>query len=98
MLIEAVHRDPEFYPEPSVFRPERFLDKPPSPFTFLPFGGGVRRCLGAAFSDYESKIFLATLLRRAELALVHKAPDRRVRRNITMGPGRGVPMRVIGLR
>lgn len=95
VLIEGLHRDPEFYPDPGQFRPERFLNATPSPFTFAPFGGGVRRCLGAAFSDYETKIFLATLLRHTELALTRTRAEPRVRRNITMGPKHGVPMRVV---
>jgi cytochrome P450 len=94
MLIEALHHDPELYPEPERFRPERFLERKYLPHEFIPFGGGVRRCLGAAFSDYETKIMLATLLRRVELALVDAQPEPRVRRNITMGPKHGVPMRV----
>jgi cytochrome P450 family 110 len=98
VLIEALHRDPQLYPEPERFRPERFLERKYLPHEFLPFGGGVRRCLGAAFSDYETKIMLATLLRRVELRLRDARPEPRVRRNITMGPKRGVPMRVERLR
>jgi cytochrome P450 len=94
VLIEALHHDPALYPEPERFRPERFLERKYLAHEFVPFGGGVRRCLGAAFSDYETKIMLATLLRRVELTLRDERPEPRVRRNITMGPKRGVPMRV----
>jgi cytochrome P450 len=98
VLIEALHHDPALYPEPERFRPQRFLAQRPSPFEYLPFGGGVRRCLGAAFSDYETKIFLATLLRRTRLSLTRSGHEPRVRRNITMGPKYGVPLRVEQLR
>jgi cytochrome P450 len=98
VLIEALHHDPVLYPEPARFRPERFLERKFAPHEYAPFGGGVRRCLGAAFSDYETKILLATILRRVDLTLVDTRPERRVRRNITMGPARGVPLRVLGLR
>jgi cytochrome P450 len=97
-LIEALHHDPKLYPEPDRFRPERFLERKYLPHEFLPFGGGVRRCLGAAFSDYETKIMLATLLARVELSLSRPGAEPRVRRNITMGPRDGVPMRVDRLR
>lgn len=98
VLIEGVHLDPTLYPDPLRFRPERFLERKYAAHEFMPFGGGVRRCIGAAFSDMETKIMLATLVRRADLALVSQRPERRVRRNITMGPQHGVPMRVQHLR
>ena len=94
VLIEGIHRDPSIYPDPSRFRPERFLERRPAPTEFLPFGGGHRRCLGAAFSEHEARIFLATLLTRVELEVVSPTPSRRVRRNVTMGPDDGVPLRV----
>jgi len=96
VAIEAIHRDPAIYPDPDTFRPERFLEKKPGPFEFLPFGGGHRRCIGAAFSDHEARVVLATLVDR--LDLVPLAEDRRVRRNITMGPRLGVPVRVVERR
>jgi cytochrome P450 family 110 len=98
VLIEALHHDPSLYPDPARFRPERFLERRFAPHEYAPFGGGVRRCLGAAFSDYETKILLAALLRTCELELTRAAPEPRVRRNITMGPKHGVPLRVVGLR
>jgi len=94
VLIEGIHRDPAIYPDPSTFRPDRFLEKKLSPTEFLPFGGGHRRCLGAALSEHEGRIFLATLLSRVELDTVSPTPSKRVRRNVTMGPDDGVPLRV----
>jgi cytochrome P450 len=94
VLIEALHHDPEIYPEPARFRPERFLERKHAAYEYVPFGGGARRCLGAAFSDYETKILLSTILRRVSLRLRRTQPDPRVRRNITLGPKHGVPMRV----
>lgn len=98
VLIEGIHRDPTLYPEPGVYRPERFLERRFAPTEFLPFGGGNRRCLGAAFSEHEGRIFLATLLDRVELATASPRPSRRVRRNVTMGPDDGVPLVVGALR
>jgi cytochrome P450 len=94
----AIHADPSLYPEPDAFRPERFLGKKPSPFELLPFGGGHRRCIGAAFSDYEMRVVLATLLTELDLELESAREEPAVRRNITVGPARGVPMRVVGRR
>ncbi|MGZ4270050.1 MAG: cytochrome P450 [Solirubrobacteraceae bacterium] len=85
-----VHHDPAIYPDPYAFRPERFLDQAPGTYTFLPFGGGRRRCIGAAFATAEMKVVLRTLLEAADL---RDAGDGRLelsrRRNITLSPGRG---------
>jgi cytochrome P450 len=98
VLIEALHHDPELYPEPATFRPARFLERSYAPYEYAPFGGGVRRCLGAAFTDYESKILLATLLDRVTFELEDSRPEPRARRNATMGPKHGVPLRVLAVR
>jgi cytochrome P450 family 110 len=94
IAIELIHKDPVIYPDPDEFFPARFLEKKPGPFEFLPFGGGSRRCIGAAFSDYEARVVLGTLVATVDLTVLGE--DERVRRNITMGPKRGVPVRVIG--
>jgi cytochrome P450 len=92
--ISALMSDESLYPQAHRFRPERFLERKYGPGEFPPFGGGHRRCLGAAFAEMELAIVLATLLRDWELALADDAPEKGVRRNITMGPERGVRVRV----
>jgi hypothetical protein len=83
-----VHHDPELYEDPYAMRPERFLDEPPGTYTWIPFGGGRRRCLGASFAIQEMKIVLAAALRRFELAPAG-APETTRRRSITFSPSRG---------
>mgnify|MGYP002382130754 CR=1 FL=1 len=94
VIVEALHKLPSLYPEPERFLPERFLQRRYAPHEFVPFGGGVRRCLGAAFSDYETRIFLAEFVQRVDVVLARGHADPRVRRNIVMGPRDGVPVRV----
>jgi cytochrome P450 len=85
-----VHHDPAIYPDPYAFRPERWLEQTPGTYTFLPFGGGRRRCIGAAFATSEMQVVLRALLQAADL---QAAGDGHVeltrRRNITLSPGRG---------
>lgn len=87
-----VHHRPELYPEPSRFRPERFLERKFSPFEYLPFGGGNRRCIGAAFAMYEMKIVLGVALSAWQFRLLDERPPRPERRNVTLGPAGGVPV------
>ncbi|MEH2171816.1 cytochrome P450 [Nostoc sp.] len=90
--IYLAHRRAETYPEPEQFRPERFLNQKFSPYEYLPFGGGYRGCIGAAFSMYELKLVTAIILSRFELSLTDKRPVHPVRRGITIVPSGGVKM------
>lgn len=84
-----IHRRVDLWPEPEAFSPDRFLDTRPAPGTWLPFGGGVRRCVGAAFAEQEARLVLGAVARRFELAA---SPARREwvgRRGIVLVPGRG---------
>lgn len=90
--VILVHNREDLYPEPTRFRPSRFLDRKFTPFEHIPFGVGPRRCIGAAFALYEMKIVLATLLRSHRLRLVSSAPVSPERRGMTMGPKGGIPM------
>ncbi len=86
-----IHERPDIYPEPQQFRPERFIERKFSPFEYLPFGGGNRRCIGAAFATYEAKIILADILRRYEVGLTRPWAEPAVeRRSLTLGPKGGV--------
>lgn len=87
-----VHRRADIYPEPERFRPERFLEHSYTPFQYFPFGGGARRCLGAAFALYEMKIALATILTGPALRLLDPRPSQAGVRNTTVGPRDGIPM------
>jgi len=84
--VYLAHRNPEVYPEPDRFRPERFLDNPPGTYTWIPFGGGVRRCLGASFAQFEMAVVLRELVRRHEIRPARRRPERVFRRAITETP------------
>ena len=87
--IYLVHRRPDVYPDPYSFRPERFLDSPPETYTWLPFGGGVRRCIGARFAQYEMRVVLQAVVQRLRLEAAEPGPEAVRRRSIVLAPARG---------
>ena len=87
--IWLAHTRPDVYPDPYAFRPERFLEHPPSTYTWIPYGGGVRRCLGAAFAELEMRVVLGVILRRFDLRAASRRAERVARRNVTFSPRHG---------
>ncbi|WP_433729267.1 cytochrome P450 [Nocardia sp. CA-129566] len=99
VAIPLLHSDPAVWSDPQRFRPERFLDRKYRPFEFAPFGGGHRRCVGAALADYELRIALATVLGRVRLRLTPRYARGRaplsVPHNIATGPHRSIPFEIV---
>ncbi len=89
------HHNPDIYTEPELFSPERFLERTYTPFEYMPFGGGHRRCIGAAFASYEMAIVLGTILNRFDIELVETKPVVPKRRSVTIGPSSNVPIRIL---
>ncbi|MGN6664111.1 MAG: cytochrome P450 [Solirubrobacterales bacterium] len=87
--IAALHHREDLFPEPEEFRPERFLDGKADNYAWIPFGGGVRRCIGAAFAEYEMRTILREFVQRAELRPAGAEPERVKVRNITLAPAKG---------
>jgi cytochrome P450 len=87
-IIGLHHRD-DVYPRPQEYRPERFLNRKPGTYTWIPFGGGIRRCLGATLAMAEQRVVLEAIARRTDLTAADSAPEPPRMRNVTMIPGRG---------
>ncbi|MBS1880033.1 MAG: cytochrome P450 [Actinobacteria bacterium] len=90
--IWLTHTRGDLYPEPFAFRPERWLEGKPDSYAWIPFGGGVRRCLGATFAEFEMRIVLRQVLGRCDLRKASPAPEQTGRRNITLSPKDGTPV------
>jgi cytochrome P450 len=89
--IYLTHTRSDLYANPYAFLPERFLDGGTETYSWIPFGGGTRRCIGGAFAQLEMRVVLATILRRADLRPATELPQRMVRRNVTLSPREGTP-------
>jgi cytochrome P450 len=87
--IAALHYREDLFPDPDEFRPERFLDAKVDNYAWIPFGGGIRRCIGAAFAEYEMRTILREFVERAELQAIDPQPEKVRVRNITLAPARG---------
>jgi cytochrome P450 family 135 len=87
--ILAIHHREDLYPQPFEFRPERFQEGQGEGYAWIPFGGGVRRCIGAAFAQYEMRIVLDAIFQRAELRAADPRPEAMRPRNITLSPAGG---------
>ena len=90
--IYLTHQREDLFPNAQQFRPERFLEQQFSPYEFMPFGGGARRCIGEALAQFELKIAIATILTRYELALASNQAEKPQRRGVTLAPNNGVPL------
>ena len=91
--IWLTHTRAEEYPEPYAFRPERFLEQSPTTYGWVPFGGGIRRCLGAAFAEMEMRVVLDAVLQRRALSPASTHAERVTRRNVTFSPRNGTLVR-----
>ena len=100
VAICLVHENPDLYPDPFEFNPDRWNDQPLKPHEFMPFGGGVRRCIGAPLALLEMKIVVATWVKSFMFELPDDVPkfEPVYRRNITMAPKTGIPLVVRGRR
>ena len=94
--IYLTHQREDIYPQPKQFKPERFIDRQYSPYEYLPFGGGNRRCLGYAFALFEMKLVLATIMSQTNLKLISDRLPKSGRRGFTFSPEGGVKFKVVG--
>jgi cytochrome P450 family 135 len=96
--IALLHHRPDVYPDPFAFRPERFLGVKPGTYTWVPFGGGIRRCLGATLAMAEIRVVLRAIARRTDMLAPDPEPERVVHRNVTMIPAHGARVKLVARR
>lgn len=87
--ITLAHVDASSFPDAEMFDPDRFVSNPPDNYAWIPYGGGVRRCIGAAFANMEMVVTLRTLMREFEFGTTYTAGERRHSRGVATAPGRG---------
>lgn len=92
--IYLLHHREDLYPNSKEFKPERFIERQFSPYEFMPFGGGARRCIGYALAEFEMKLVLATVVSNYNLALADSQPEKPQRRGLTLAPAKGVRMKI----
>jgi cytochrome P450 len=88
-FIALMHRRADLYPEPAAFRPDRFVGTKPGTYTWIPFGGGIRRCLGGPFAMLAMRVVLRTMLEELQLMPTREPDEPLARRHVTLVPGRG---------
>jgi cytochrome P450 len=93
--IAAMHYREDLFPQPFDFRPERFIEGKADTYTWIPFGGGVRRCVGAAFAQYEMRVIMRAILAATELRAPDPKPERVRLRNVTLAPGKGTRVELV---
>ena len=96
--IYTLHQREDIYPQPRQFKPERFLNRQFAHYEFIPFGGGKRRCIGAALATFEIKLAIATILKQYEITLADQKPVKLVRQTVTLVPDGGIGIVVRGRR
>jgi cytochrome P450 len=89
VALPLLHLRPDAWPDPYAFRPERFLDGAAEPYTFIPFGGGIRRCMGASFAQLEMNVVVRTVLERARLRAASPKPEPQRLHHVAVVPARG---------
>lgn len=94
--IYLLHQNPEIYPDPQKFKPERFLERQFAPYEYMPFGGGERRCIGDALALFEFKLAIATLISHYQFSLPENHTATPQRRGITLAPRHNVPLTFLG--
>jgi cytochrome P450 len=96
--VSLLHHRPDVYPDPYSFRPERFLGVKPGTYSWVAFGGGIRRCLGAALAMAEQRVVLRAIARRTDMVAPDPRPERVLHRNVTMLPQHGARVKVTARR
>ena len=89
MSILLLHHREDIYPEPFAFKPERWIGRKPGTYDWIPFGGGIRRCLGASLAMAEQRVVLDAMVRRLDMEADDPEPEHAVHRNVTMITSRG---------